>query len=120
MKGKKWRRRVRAAEGRVAALEVRTNALAREHADLKQKVRELELLTGSGLTLMLNDLARHVNMPGDGLTISREVEHAEFVDGPSGQVHRFPMLQSYDVEYSAPDGTVWLNGKAVAKESWKV
>lgn len=116
---KKWRRRVRTLERQLGEQLDRSVVRQREVTDLREKVRRLELLVGSGVVLMLNDLARHTDMPGAGLTIKHDVDYHE-LNTTFGEVHRIPAVESYDVTYEAPDGTTWENGVAVSKEHWKV
>ena len=80
--------------------------------------RRVETVIGSGVVLMLNDLAGHVGMDREvGITVevSREQHNVMTVDRG---VQYIPGLETYNVTYKAPDGREWHNG--VPEERWKV
>lgn len=114
-KDKKARLTLKELERRIAANAEREMDLRRELDQTREKLRRIEILVGSGVVMMLNDMARQVGFRG-GLTVAIERDYHEFQDSALGQVHRVPAYEDYNVTYEAPDGTTWENGIAVSKE----
>jgi hypothetical protein len=114
-KDKKARLTLKELERRIAANSEREMAVQRELEDLRERYRRLEILVGSGVVMMMNDMARQVGFRG-GLTVDIRRDYHEFHDSRLGQVHRIPAYEEYNVTYESPDGTTWENGVAVSKE----
>lgn len=91
---------------------------ARELNELRERNRRVETVVGSGVVLMLNDLASHVGLDGEvGITVEHSREQHNVTTVEHG-VQYVPGLETYNVTYRASDGREWHNG--VPEERWKV